>query len=187
MLNPEKWLEKYGDYLYSLAMLKTGKKEVSEDLVQDTFVSAFGAIDSFRGGSAEKTWLVSILQNKITDYYRKKDVLKDSDDYLQQTDTTFYSNFFDTESGHWNTGYASNEWLVTDNPSEQKEFYTVLHKCIEKMPAKLSGVFLSKFMDENTSENICKEMNLSPSNYWVIIHRAKLLMKNCLELNWFIK
>ena len=66
MLDPEKWLEKYGDYLYSLAMLKTGKKEVSEDLVQDTFVSAFGAIDSFRGGSAEKTWLVSILQNKIT-------------------------------------------------------------------------------------------------------------------------
>ena len=190
VLNPADWLQLYGDYLFSMAILKTGDKELAEDLVQETFFSAIKARESFKGNSNEKTWLTAILKNKIIDHYRKKNVLKEAGDYLADTEQNFHTAFFsDAENnfGHWTKEAAPQNWKISgaDNSLNNKEFFKILQHCIEKMPSKLVPVFLAKFIDEEESEMICKDFNITPSTYWVIIHRAKLLMRSCLEKNWF--
>jgi len=191
-LDPKNWLPSYGDFLFSFAMLKTGDRMIAEDLVQETFLSAIKAKDSFQGNSSEKTWLAAILKNKIIDHYRKKEILKQADTYLSSTNDSFHAAFFSNNEdnwGHWNKETAPSEWSAqsADAIVNSKEFYKILLYCIEKMPAKLAPVFLARFIDEDDAENICKEFNLSSSNYWVIIHRAKVLVRNCLEKNWFLK
>lgn len=187
-LEPSQWLARYGDYLFSLAFLKLNSREAAEDIVQETFVSALKARNSFRKESSEKTWLVSILNNKIIDHYRKKDVLKNADSYLSETENSFSDHFFDAATGHWldNAGPAS--WKETaDKKVNGNEFYKIIRYCVEKMPPKLVPVFLAKFLEEEDSEKICKDLSITPSNYWVIIHRAKVLMRSCLEKNWFLR
>lgn len=187
-LNPDSWLKSYGDYLFSYCMLRVNHRETSEDLVQETLISAFKARDTFRGDSSEATWLVTILKNKIIDHYRKKDVLKDAEDYLSSTDRDFSKNFFDPENGHWLREASPQAWdLAADFNIEQAEFNEVLQACVHKMPPKLVPVFIAKFFDDEDSETICKVHNISPSNYWVIIHRAKVLIRACLEKRWFLK
>lgn len=186
-LNPEGWVQNYGDYLYAVAMLKLSKKELAEDLVQETFMSALKAREQFRGDSSEKTWLVRILNNKIIDYYRKKDVMKELAGELESGDSSFYQHFFGpslTSSHHWKKDAQPLNWQ-TDTSLESDEFAAVLQNCLEKLPSKMRPVFILKFMDELESDDICKEMGISASNYWVLIHRAKLVIRECLEKNWF--
>lgn len=189
MLHPNKWVSNYGDYLFSIALMKTGNTEIAEDLVQDTFLSAIKGADSFKGESSEKTWLVKILQNKIIDHYRKKDILKDTSDYLVSTQENFDAHFFvpDPHSeAYWKKDAVPGHWKSdADSGINQTEFHRVLDFCIQKLPSKLLPVFVSKYIDEEDSDKICKEYGISSSNYWVIIHRAKLLMRSCLEKNWF--
>jgi RNA polymerase sigma-70 factor (TIGR02943 family) len=184
-LNPSLWVKSYGDALFSFTMLRVGNRQVAEDIVQETFISALKAKDEFKGESKEQTWLMAILKNKIIDYYRKKDVLKNARDYLEETQEEFYGNFFDPSNGHWlqeaaPRAFASN----ADAGLNHDEFLKVVQFCIQKMPSKLVPVFVAKFLDDEDSEKICKDYNLSPSNYWVIIHRAKVLVRACLEKNW---
>lgn len=187
-LQPEKWLTNYGDYLFSLAMVKTNNKETAEDLVQDCFFSAIKSKESFRGESSERTWLVSILNNKIIDYYRKKSVLKNTDSYLVDTEQAFMDNFFQNNNfsdAHWNKEAFGTSWSSkADDELNESEFQRVLLFCLAKLPPKLSCVFTSKFIDDQDSDSVCKELGLSSSNFWVIIHRAKLAMRGCLQKNW---
>ncbi len=189
MLYTNEWVARYGDYLYSLAMLKTNTKVVAQDLVQDTFLSALTAKDSFRGESTEKTWLVAILNRKIIDYYRKKDVLKNTDDYLIATENSFQESFFQADSystAHWKSSARPSTWKVeADDTLHQEEFHKILQACIGKMPPRMIPIFVSKYVEEEESEKICKDYDISTSNFWVIVHRAKLLMRSCLEKNWF--
>src|SRR6187402_2806157 len=94
-LQPGRWLSAYGNSLYSYALIKTGDAKTAEDLLQDTFLSGIRAQASFKGNSTEKTWLFSILKNKIIDYYRKKDVLKDVSAYIADTEPGFSGHFFE--------------------------------------------------------------------------------------------
>lgn len=189
MPDPQNWVKNYGDYLFSIAIVKVNNRQLAEDIVQDTFLSAVKSISNFKGESTEKTWLTTILNNKIIDYYRKKDVLKNTDSYLIETEQSFNDNFFDPSNdsfGHWLTKSNPSAWNnATEESITRVEFYKILAACIEKMPSKLVPVFMSKFLDEKKAEDICKEYAISSSNYWVIIHRSKLLMRTCLEKNWF--
>lgn len=188
ILNPSRWVELYGDYLYSFAFIKTRNKETAQDFVQETFVSAIRAKEAFKQGSSEKTWLTAILKNKIIDDYRKKDVLKNISAYISDTEPGFDEHFFDRSNGHWLDGAAPLKWKDdADVNINRNEFYKILQYCIQKMPSKLVPVFIAKFLDDEESENICKVFDISPSNYWVIIHRAKVLMRSCLEKNWFVQ
>ena len=189
ILEPSLWLQRYGDYLFNIALLKVNNTEQAEDLVQETLLSAYKAREGFKGGSTEKTWLTSILNNKVIDYYRKKGSQKNSATYLQETEAAFTEQFFESGEGempHWLDQTAPNDWgNGADEKINQQEFYKILQACIHKMPPKLSSVFMAKFMDETATDIICKEFELSASNYWVIIHRAKVLMRSCLEKTWF--
>ncbi len=172
-------------------MIKLNNSQLAEDMLQETFLSAIKAAPNFKGESTEKTWLTTILNNKIIDEYRKKSVLKNAEDYLSNTDASFTGDFFQSGAGvipHWQEDTYPRDWgNHADARIHQQEFETILQFCIKKMPDKLAHVFIAKYLDEDKTENICKDFNLSPSNYWVIIHRAKVLMRSCLEKNWFLK
>lgn len=186
MLRPSDWVKTYADYLYSLAFIKLGNKETAEDLVQETFLSAFKAKDQFKSGSSEKTWLTAILKNKIIDHYRKNDVLKHVSNYIADTESGFEEHFFHANNGHWLADSGPLAWTeLADEKLNRIEFNKIIQFCIQKMPSKLKPVFVAKFLDEMESDLICKEFNITSSNYWVIIHRSKLLMRSCLERNWF--
>lgn len=186
-LEPASWVKAFGDYLFSYALLKVGNREAAEDLVQETFFSAVKAKDSFHGESSEKTWLVAILKNKIIDHYRKTDVLKNATEYLAETDEGFSEHFFERANGHWQRGAVPQLWGESaDSVMNNAEFNVVVQACIRKMPSRLVPVFVAKFLEDEDAEQICKVHKISSSNYWVIIHRAKLLMRSCLERNWFL-
>lgn len=165
-------VEEQSDYLLSFAMSKLQDLELAKDLVQDTFVSAITKLDSFQNRSNIRTWLTSILNRKIIDHWRKAET--------RYTDPV--SSFFDQEgrNKHWlnakNTDSVEN---VVDKIT-QEEATLELYNCIEKLPEKWRGVIASKYLEEKVSDEICKEMDITASNLWVIIHRAKLLLRDCL-------
>lgn len=190
-LEPEKWIERYSDYLYSFAYARLRKEEVAEDLVQDTFFSALRAKDTFLNNASEKTWLISILKRKIIDYYRKKSTqneLNVLDKPVQTADGT-RDHFFEdaaTYSGHWTEGAAPKVWKKDFETSvDSDEFLDILKRCITKLPEKTAAAFTMKNMDDLDTEEICKELNITASNYWVMMHRAKLMLRECMEKNWF--
>ncbi len=184
ILSPESWVKNHADYLYSIAVFKTSDHEVAQDLVQDTFLSALHNIDGFKGEASERTWLTRILNNKIIDFYRKKrNENSDIDSYLASTETDFETAVFgENEHGRWTNRIlpwqASNS---TDMYMEQLEFQTALDGCLQHLPQKLRRIFIEKYLEDKSPENICTENDISNSNYWVIIHRAKVLLRNCLE------
>ncbi len=182
-LNYKDWVDNYTDYLYTFAYYKVGSKEEAEDLVQETFMSAYKARETYNGMASEKTWLVAILKNKIIDYYRKPKVTDSFSTYLNQTERSFESSFFNQDNyGRWNEKINENYFSkAADSYLVSKEFQKFLTLCLEKMPAKLKAVFVSKYIEEEKSENICKEHNITPSNYWVIVFRSKTILRTCLE------
>lgn len=176
------WVNDYSDQMYSWAFYKTYDKELAEDLVQETFMSAFKAIESFQEGSKAKTWLFRILNNKIIDYYRKQSKAP-AQKQIEDTSIGATDNLFE-DDGHWKTptddfAYDQEEHLL-DNPL----FNQVLGKCIGKLPFKWKYAIEAKYQKDISAKEICKELNISTSNYWQIVHRAKLQLKTCLEQNW---
>jgi RNA polymerase sigma-70 factor (ECF subfamily) len=181
----ENWVNDYGDYLYSIAWHRVGDVQIAEDMVQDTFMSALKAADSFEGKSSERTWFVSILKRKIIDYYRKNQRfvrLTQEDDENQLPD-------FQKEGemkGSWKPENGPADW--GDNPLkslEESEFQTVLHQCMSDLPQNLAAIFTIREIEGWKTKEICKEFKITPSNLWVMLHRARTLLRHCLELNWF--
>jgi len=175
----ENWVNQFSDTLYSWAYHKTSSKETAEDLVQDTFVSAYHKIDSFKGKSQPKTWLFSILNNKIIDYYKKKSkqFTISADDYINEVKKI--DGFFD-EHEKWKSDADLTEQHWLDNP----DFNSILLSCIKNLPENWQFIIQSKYILDKKSADICQELKITQSNYWQISHRAKLLLKKCIELNW---
>ena len=180
-LNPEYWVITYSDVLLRFALTRVNDREEAMDLVQDTFLSALKSLDSYKGEISEKNWLFTIIKNKIIDYYRKKKTSAFSEIFSDEQSDDY---FFDA-AGHWRAETAPTAWNTEPHSAvEQKEFMTVLESCLRKLKKSVRVVFSMKYLDESDSEEICKELSISPSNYWVIIHRAKLHMRSCIEKNW---
>lgn len=184
-LNPSKWVDLYSDYLYKYAYYRVNNDELAQDLVQDCFLAALKAQDSYKGQASEKTWLVSILKNKIIDHYKKASTRNESPLQLSTQDAPSYDYFFDKETnGHWQSESKPKDWAVADNNFDAKEFYKILEKCLGQLPEKWKGVFTMSLLNDAEAKLVCKEFDLSSSNFWVIMHRAKLQMRACLEKNW---
>lgn len=180
-IDPGQWVDNYGDGLYSYALYRLENKALAEELVQETFVSALGTKSNFTGKSSEKTWLYSILKNKIYDHLRRK--YKETPMVSEQLETIIEEDFFDSK-GAWKK--RPGRWK--ENPEqnfEEKEFMTILQDCTGRLPAKQGHAFLMRELDDLDSEEICKVLGVSSTNYWVLMHRARLTIRNCLEHNWF--
>jgi RNA polymerase sigma-70 factor (TIGR02943 family) len=181
-LHPELWVKAYADDLYKFATKRIADPELCKDLVQDTFLAAIKNLSGFQGNSSERTWLTSILKNKIIDYHRKKatEILTNKLQLSNEKATDFFE-----ENGHWKKKNEPVPWGIEDvNPLENDELGRILQGCMKKMPPHWAIVFRMKYMDEEDSAEICKELNLTPSNFWVIIHRAKLSLRACISKHW---
>ena len=189
--DPQQWLARFGDELYRFALGRVADADTAAELVQDTFVNALGALASFRGQASERTWLFVILKRKIIDHYRREArspfvPLDLSPDQAPEAE------FFRPADGHWREAQYPADWPAAgpdenraDLALEQQEFQEVLRQCQQRLSAQQRAVFVLRFVEELPAEDICKELGLTPANYWVLVHRAKLHLRRCLEKNWF--
>ncbi|MCK5638288.1 MAG: sigma-70 family RNA polymerase sigma factor [Flavobacteriaceae bacterium] len=181
-LNPNKWIGLYADYLYNYAITRVDNQDTAKDLVQETFFSGFKGKDNFRGQASERTWLVSILKRKIIDHYRKINSAKGK----KEVRMSFYSD--GERKGSWLEEAVPQTWgNEAEKNIENSELKSALNKCIENLPEKYRMVFLLKTVQDFETEAICNELDITSSNLWVIIHRARVQLRKCIEENWFKK
>ena len=180
ILNINKWIDNYADYLYNYTISRVNNSDLAKDLVQETFFAGLKSAKNFQGKATERTWLVSILKRKIIDYYRKINSKKGQAEVRM--------NFYDDgeNEGNWLEERVPQSW---DNASEKnienEELKNQLEACINKLPEKYAMVFRMKTVQEFETEEICKELDITSSNLWVIIHRARTQLRKCMEDNWF--
>ncbi len=175
------WVETYTSELYSWASHKVSDSELARDLVQDTFLAAAEKIESFKGDSSPKTWLFSILNHKIIDYYRRKT------NQPVSIDNQSFSVYFD-EEGNWRSDKKPKDWQEDEkNLLDDNDFKEILQKCLDALPENWSICVRLKYLSEKSGEEICQEMDIAPTNLWQIIHRAKIQLRECVENNWFKK
>lgn len=171
----------FSDYLYNYAITRVNDTHVAEDLVQETFISALKGYDSFQSRSKESTWLIAILKNKIIDHYRKKS----KQYFLHSLDEMQNLNDFFNSKGSWQKDQRPSKWeLDVDKDIEQQEFYETLQQCLVRLNDIQRMAFVMKHLDDEDTDSICKELDITSTNYWVIIHRAKLQLRKCMETNW---
>lgn len=180
----EVWVHEYNDALFSWAFYKTSSRETAEDLVQDTFLAAYHKFDSFKENSQPKTWLFSILNNKVIDYYRlsakttKKTISMSEDKGYELTE-----GFFDANE-NWKNRSINPIWTQEEALLDNPDFNNVLKNCMNDLPENWNFAITSKYLTDKKADEICQDLNITVSNYWQIVHRAKLFLKNCLELKW---
>ena len=185
----KRWVEMYSDKMYSWAFYKTSSKEIAEDLVQDTFLVAFQSISKFEGKSDPKTWLFAILNNKIAEHFRK--VYRNPIISESQANTPLGESFFDSlfdNNGQWKKEERPKEWQDADTHLlDDVGFIEVLVACLGKLPSNWTAAIQLKYLEEKKGDLICQELGIAPTNFWQILHRAKLQLRKCLENHWFKK
>jgi RNA polymerase sigma-70 factor (ECF subfamily) len=185
-LNPERWLEDYGDMLFGFAMVRVRDRGVAEELVQETFLAALRASQSFAGRSTERAWLFGILRNKVADHYRHQSreiPLADLGNSSPEEDGFFHSGGLGKDG--WIKRLAPKPWNAPDESLVSKEFQEVFNACLSRLPEKTAQVFLLREVDGVSSEEICKDLTISANNLWVVLHRARMALRRCLEVHWF--
>jgi RNA polymerase sigma-70 factor (ECF subfamily) len=183
--NPENWVDEYGDFLYRYALSRVKDPTIAEDLVQETFLAALKARQNFQGRSTARTWMIAILKHKIVDYIRKK-VREPASDKVESLSDAAVNDSVDgsfASDGEWKNRPA--EWAV--NPTklyEQKEFFDILYRCLGELPGRQAKAFMMREIDGLSTDEICKALGISATNSWVILYRARMLLRQCLEINW---
>jgi len=179
--NPNTWVDQYGDALYRYALMRLKNPAVAEDMVQETFLAALKARDRFAGKSAEKTWLIGILKHKIIDHFRKSKreyVVEDINAEADRQDP-----FFDPQ-GNWNTPVR--EWERPNEALEQEEFWQIFSDCISALPAHMADLYILREINGLQTDEICKVLEISTTNnMWVMLSRARMRLRRCLETRWF--
>lgn len=181
--NPEQWVERYGDYLYRYALARVRDPAAAEDLVQETFLAALKGRDSFRGKSSGQTWLTAILKHKIIDYFRRGN--RESASEQIETVAGSVKDFF-RNNGRWNI--LPGKW--DDNPAEifqQQEFLQIFYSCLAQLPERLARAFRLREMEGLSTKELCKKMDITATNSWVMLYRARLHLQRCLDVRWFNK
>lgn len=183
--DPQGWVDSYGDLLYRFALVRVCDRDIAEELVQDTLLAALQAKERFAGQSSERTWMVGILKHKMIDYFRRttREPIQSSDQSGEDTrdDGVFVAD------GHWKPGpTAPSGW--PDHPDsllERKQFWAALTICLEKLPPRTAQVFTLREVDEVEADDICRMVGITPSNLWVILHRARRQLRQCLDSRYF--
>ena len=181
--NPERWVDDHGDCLFRYAMIRVRNESVAEDLVQEALLAAVRTHERFAGRSGERSWLMGILKNKICDHFRKLG---------RETSFTDLEFFKDEHSDRFDGG---DYWIHERGPSDwkpegeealkRKEFWQALQLCLQKIPGPTAQVFMMREMDNVPSKEVCANLNVSESNLWVMLHRARLALRLCLETGYF--
>lgn len=183
------WVDAHGDFLYSFALSRIRDRWQAEDLVQDTLLAAIQSRSSFESKSSERTWLCGILKHKIIDHFRKSS--REVGLSEEEADMSSYDYLFREEGiwkGHWTAEARPVEW--GDSPEkalENAEFRETLTHCLGELPERVANCFTLREMDGLDSSEICDILGISSNNFWVMMHRARLHLRRCIDFNWFRK
>lgn len=184
VLDPDRWVEQYADYLYRFAIARVRDHHTARDLVQDALLAGLKARENYRGVAAERTWLTGILKNKIVDYYRRgrrETLLGDLVDQASDTPLAF------NERGHWQAGPTTPKEWQEERIAEmdRNEFWKRFQECADRLPEQMRRVFLMREVDGLETGEICEALGITAQNFWTIMHRARASLRKCLEANWF--
>lgn len=173
------------DYLLKFARLQLRNDAWAEDAVSETVLAALAKPQSFGNRSQLKTWLVGILKHKVVDalrhHHREVSGLDSTEDErAEPLDAIAFK-----VDGHFAEQPA--DWGNPEQHTSSQQFFEILEACASKLPASQGRLFLMREWLELSSEEICKELQLTPTNLYVQLHRARLRLRECLELNWFMK
>jgi RNA polymerase sigma-70 factor (ECF subfamily) len=178
--NPWMRVKMYDRYLLRFALSRINNTEIAKDLVQETFLAALTSLGNFQRRSSVKTWLTGILRNKIVDYYR-----------TCQRETAVADFDFDGLSIDEMFG-GRNRWSAWSNrlnfnPAacfEQTEFFEVLGRCLARLPMRLAHIFILHAFVGLSTDEICEYLNISKTNCWVMLHRARKSLRLSLKTRW---
>ena len=179
-------IESHRSYMMRFAVAKLRDAQQADEVVQEALLAALDGIGGFSGQSSLRTWLTSILKFKIIDFQRRViserahfAVAPEEDD---SADPEWMERMFDN-TGHWSPRLG--EWANPDGALEQKQFFEVFERCMDKLPKAAGRVFFKREVMGVDTDAICKEEDISASNCWVMLHRARLALRECLDRNWF--
>jgi RNA polymerase sigma-70 factor (ECF subfamily) len=179
--DPAAWVDRHGDSLFRYALSRLGNRAVAEDLVQETFLAALRARKNFSGKSAERTWFAAILKHKIVDHLRRQ-VREQAVNSINSSGEM--GEYLFDKNGGWQVKPVN--WSTNPSESlEKKEFWQVFRHCLESLPQRLRAVFSLREMDELPTHEVCEALKVTPGNLGVLLYRARMSLRRCLEINWF--
>jgi RNA polymerase sigma-70 factor (ECF subfamily) len=174
-------LETHRQALYKFAMLQLRNETYAEDCVQETMVAAIQGAARFSGGSSVRTWLVGILKHKIIDHFRKA-----SREQPVETDNETSLDDFDAiykEDGHLID--PPQAWANPEAALSEAKFFEVLDRCMEGLPKNTARVFMLREVMGTDTDEICRELKITANNCWVLLYRARMTLRECLQQRWF--
>lgn len=177
---PEDWVSAHGDYLFNFAIGQLRDAGVAEDLVQETFLAAFKARDRFGGNSSERTWLVGILRHKICDYLRQTCRERAVRADVSATDENGEAW---EDAAMWLHDVAT-ECARPSRRLELAEFRVNLETALGTLPPRIAQVFQLYEIEERPNHEVCQRLNISESNLWVMLHRARKQLRARLGAWW---
>lgn len=171
------------DYLLRYALLHLRNPVQAEDAVQETLLAAIEGAARFSGKSTARTWLTGILKHKIIDHLRRsgrEQPLTGADDDRSEAEAV---DALFAEDGHWREFPA--RWGNPAAALEDNRFQAAFEMCLQRLPVRTAQVFAMREVMELSTEEICKELSITATNCWVMLHRARLGLRECLQINWF--
>lgn len=169
-------------YLLRYANLQLRNAATAEDVVQDTLVAALNGAQRFEGRSAMRTWLIGILKHKIVDVIRKQSRETTLSGDPGEGDRAEFDLLFKSD-GHWLEAAA--EWGSPEQNLDHKEFFRVLEECLAKLPRRTGQVFMMREHLGTPTDEICKVLEITPTHCWVLLYRARMSLRECLQRRWF--
>ena len=179
-IDPELWVDEYGDYLYRYAYSRLRDSNAVEEVVQESFLAGIRFREQFSGQGTERGWLLGILKRKIVDYVRLRSKYDRVASYEDENDPS--AQLFD-EKGNWRQGAMP--WPTTaDQHVEARELWEVVQHCLGNLPRGQADVFVLSVMEEMATDEICRELEITPANLWTRLHRARLGLAKCVGFRW---
>ena len=166
-------------YLLRYASLQLRDRDAAEDAVQETLLAALANPAAFGGRSNLRTWLTGILKHKIIDHLRRAGR---EAPLAGEEDTADFDALFDAR-GHWRDAPVA--WADPDASLEQRQFFAALEECLARLPAKTARTFLMREHLGCDTDEICKELGVTPTHCWVLLYRARMALRECLQTHWF--
>jgi len=187
LLGDAEFLEDLRLQMHKFATLQLSDSQLAEDAVQDAFIGALKNAKSFAGRAALKTWVFAILKNKIADILRQKQRLAHvSSLSADDQEESAVAGLFDT-NGRWHAAERPANWANPEGSMREGQFWHVFESCLDKLPGNLARVFMMREYIQLESDEICSTVGISVSNLNVIMYRARVRLRECLENHWFMK
>lgn len=169
--------------LLRFARLQLRSEAQAEDAVQEAMLAALAGAEKFAGAAQAKTWVFAILKNKIIDELRRRAREGNVQDYASDSEESDDLDMLFDQRGHWTE--APSAWENPEAALENQQFWVIFEACLDGVPPRPGRVFMMREILGLETEEICKELGISSSNCWVLLHRARLGLRECLSRRWF--